>query len=48
MVVSGGSLPDDPAALKELLAAREVLIRRLIEEIARFEALALRSLGRED
>jgi transposase len=37
MVVSGGSLPDDPAALKELLAAREVLIRRLIEEIARLK-----------
>jgi transposase len=37
MTVSGDPLPDDPVALKALLAAREVLISHLIEEITRLK-----------
>jgi transposase len=37
MAVSGDPLPDDPVALKALLAAREVLISHLIEEITRLK-----------
>src|ERR1017187_9514194 len=37
MAASGDPLPDDPVALKALLAAREVLISHLIEEITRLK-----------
>jgi transposase len=37
MAVRGDPLPDDPVALKALLAAREVLISHLIEEITRLK-----------
>jgi transposase len=37
MAVSRDPLPDDPVALKALLAAREVLISHLIEEIMRLK-----------
>src|SRR5665213_977503 len=37
MALTGDPLPDDPAALKQLLIGREALIARLIEEITRLK-----------